>query len=192
MHWSRRAPTPRDSPRCELGCSLHEAQTSCIHQDVENRILAASHHGTRKNGSDPSGRSTLGTWSNRAIETVFSAAAIGVGDALLPDLATDGYSEWMSKSPTTMSLLRQLRKQQGASLRSAAAEIGIAPSQLSRLERGQRGLAHDVTERLSAYYGVPADVIAITNGEIPADVIHILREHPEEMARLRAQYGRRA
>jgi antitoxin component HigA of HigAB toxin-antitoxin module len=59
------------------------------------------------------------------------------------------------------SLLRDLRRQQGRSLRSAAADIGIAPSQLSRLERGQRGLALEVSERLSDHYGLPSEIIAL-------------------------------
>ncbi|MBB3043448.1 helix-turn-helix domain-containing protein [Nocardioides soli] len=95
----------------------------------------------------------------------------------------------MATSPTTASLLRELRRKQGTSLRTAAADIGIAPSQLSRLERGQRGLAPEVSERLSSYYGVPAELISITGGDVPADVLRILQEHPEEIERLRRQYG---
>lgn len=74
-------------------------------------------------------------------------------------------------------------------MRSAAADIGIAPSQLSRLERGQRGLASDLSERLSDYYGVAAEVIALDQGEVPDDVVRILQNHPEEMNRLRQLYG---
>ena len=102
------------------------------------------------------------------------------------------YTREVATSPTTANLLRELRRKQGSSLRSAAADIGIAPSQLSRLERGQRGLAPEVSERLSHYYNVPAELISITGGEVPADVIRILQEHPEEIARLREQYGRPA
>ena len=87
------------------------------------------------------------------------------------------------------SLLRDLRQQQGRSLRSAAAEIGIAPSQLSRLERGQRSLGGEVSERLSEYYGVSSELLDLTQGEIPQDIVRILQEHPEVIGRLRAQYG---
>ncbi|WP_370107489.1 helix-turn-helix domain-containing protein [Nocardioides sp.] len=94
----------------------------------------------------------------------------------------------MPSTPSTANLLRELRRQQGRSLRSAAADIGVAPSQLSRLERGQRGLAPEVSERLSTYYGVSTDVIALAQGEVPADVIRILQAHPEAITELRHRY----
>jgi transcriptional regulator with XRE-family HTH domain len=87
------------------------------------------------------------------------------------------------------NLLRSLRRQQGRSLRSAAADIGVAPSQLSRIERGQRGLAEDVSHRIATYYGVPAEVIALSAGEVPADIVEILKAHPDLIVRLRAEYG---
>jgi len=95
----------------------------------------------------------------------------------------------MSATQNAASLLRELRHQQGRSLRSAAADIGIAPSQLSRLERGRRGLAVEVSERLSEYYGVSPEIIALAQGEIPLDILRIFQEHPEELERLRARYG---
>ena len=95
----------------------------------------------------------------------------------------------MTATQNAASLPCDLRRQQGRSLRSAAADIGIAPSQLSRLERGQRGLALEVSERLSEYYGVPSEIIALARGEVPTDIVRIFQEHPEELGRLRAHYG---
>ena len=95
----------------------------------------------------------------------------------------------MATTPTTANLLRDLRRQQGRSLRSAAADIGVAPSQLSRLERGQRGLAPEVSERLSTYYGISADVICLAQGEVPVDIVRILQAHPEEIENLRRRFG---
>lgn len=86
------------------------------------------------------------------------------------------------------SILRTLRREQGRSLRTAAADIGVAPSQLSRLERGQRGLAPEMSEKLSDYYGVSAEVISLSQGDIPADVLRILQAHPEALERLRELY----
>ena len=97
--------------------------------------------------------------------------------------------EGMAATQNAASLLRELRRQQGRSLRSAAADIGIAPSQLSRLERGQRGLALETSERLSDYYGVPSEILALARGEVPPDIVRIFQEHPEELERLRANYG---
>lgn len=94
----------------------------------------------------------------------------------------------MSKSESAASLLRDLRRKQGHTLRSAAAELGIAPSQLSRMERGQRSIGADAVERMSAYYRVPAEVIDLARGAAPADIVAILQAHPEEMASLREKY----
>jgi transcriptional regulator with XRE-family HTH domain len=95
----------------------------------------------------------------------------------------------MAETQNTADLLRSLRRRQGRSLRSAAADIGVAPSQLSRIERGQRTLAEGMPERLASYYGVPAEIIALAQGDVPEDVVRILQRHPEELDRLRASYG---
>lgn len=109
--------------------------------------------------------------------------------SMLPDVATLDRLDDVASTPRTANLLRELRRQQGRSLRSAAADIGVAPSQLSRLERGQRGLAPEMTERLSAYYGVPADVLFLAQGDVPTDIVQILRAHPEAIDHLRRRYG---
>jgi transcriptional regulator with XRE-family HTH domain len=95
----------------------------------------------------------------------------------------------MPKPETAASLLRDLRRQQGNSLRVAATEIGVAPSQLSRMERGERAVGDAVVLRLSEYYRVPPEVIALSQGQLPHDIVEILREHPEEIKRLRESYG---
>lgn len=95
----------------------------------------------------------------------------------------------MAETHSAANLLRALRRQQGRSLRSAAADIGVAASQLSRLERGQRGLTVGMPEKLASYYGVPAEIIALAQGEVPGDIVSILQLHPEELDRLRAEYG---
>jgi transcriptional regulator with XRE-family HTH domain len=99
------------------------------------------------------------------------------------------YSLHMTRSQSAASLLRDLRTQQGRTLRSAAADIGIAPSQLSRLERGHRSLGSEISQRLSNYYGVSPEVFGLAQGDIPQDIIGILQQHPEELERLRALYG---
>lgn len=95
----------------------------------------------------------------------------------------------MAGTEKAADLLRSLRQQQGRSLRTAAAEIGVAPSHLSRLERGQRGLNVNVSERMANYYGVSAEVIALCRGDVPDDVVQILQAHPELIERLRADYS---
>ncbi|MFB9311651.1 helix-turn-helix domain-containing protein [Nocardioides plantarum] len=95
----------------------------------------------------------------------------------------------MTSTDSAANLLRSLRRDQGRSLRTAAADIGVAPSQLSRLERGQRALGDGMPERLATYYGVPAEVIALAQGEVPEDIVRILQQHPDELDELRSRYA---
>ncbi len=95
----------------------------------------------------------------------------------------------MDGTENAANLLRALRREQGRSLRTAAADIGVAPSQLSRIERGQRSLGADVSERIATYYGVSAEMVSLSYGDIPGDVVQILQVHPELIERLRAEYG---
>ncbi|GAA5090733.1 hypothetical protein GCM10025760_16780 [Microbacterium yannicii] len=74
-------------------------------------------------------------------------------------------------------------------MRSAAADLGIAPSQLSRMERGQRSIADSTARRMSTYYSVPTEIVDLARGQAPADVVAILQRHPEEIDRLREKYG---
>lgn len=95
----------------------------------------------------------------------------------------------MAITPKTANLLRELRNSQGRSLRGAAADIGVAPSQLSRIERGQRGLAPEVSKRLSVYYEVSEDFILLSQGEVPQDIVQILANHPEVLDELRQRFS---
>lgn len=87
------------------------------------------------------------------------------------------------------SLLRELREEQGRTLRLAAGELGLAPSSLSRIERGERTVSANLTEKLADYYGVASELLGIAEGRLPDDLRAILLRHPEEIQRLRALYG---
>ena len=95
----------------------------------------------------------------------------------------------MAGTESAASLLRRLRQEQGRSLRTAAADIGIAPSQLSRLERGERKLGGNMSSRIASYYGVPPEAISLVRGDIPPDIIEIIRNNPELISRLRNEYS---
>ena len=93
--------------------------------------------------------------------------------------------------PTTMSLaelLREQRSRRGRSLREAANEMGIAPSQLSRMENGKRGMNATLGQVISSYYDIPPDILAIAEGRLPPDIAAILLRHPEELSSLRLKY----
>ena len=85
--------------------------------------------------------------------------------------------------------LRKLRESQGHSLRTAASELGLAASFLSRIERGERSYSPELGRRMADYYGVSSEFIDLADGKLPDDVIRILQDHPEEITRLRETYG---
>jgi transcriptional regulator with XRE-family HTH domain len=95
----------------------------------------------------------------------------------------------MPRRQTAASLLRELRRTQSRSLRTTAADLGLAPSYLSRLERGERGCTEELSRRLADYYGVSRELVELAEGRVPSDVVAILAEHPEELIRLRELYG---
>ena len=99
------------------------------------------------------------------------------------------YAQQVDGRKSAGRLLRELREAQKRNLRGAAEELGLAPSQLSRIERGERSLTPQASQRLANYYGIQSEALALAEGQIPADIVRILSEHPEELARLRALYG---
>lgn len=94
----------------------------------------------------------------------------------------------MESGESVASLLRELRKRKGHTLRFAATELGVAPSQLSRMERGERPVRDEAAQRLARYYGVPLEEIVVAQGQLPEDVVKILQAHPAEIAVLRKKY----
>ena len=86
-------------------------------------------------------------------------------------------------------LLRASRSERGESLRSAARNLGVDASYLSRVESGERRPSGELRRHLSDYYGIAEDELRLAAGDIPQDVIDILRHHPELIGRLRSEYG---
>jgi len=85
--------------------------------------------------------------------------------------------------------LRKLRESQGRSLRTAASELGLAASFLSRIERGERNYSPELGQRMAEYYGVSSESIDLADGKLPNDIVRILQDHPEEITRLRETYN---
>jgi transcriptional regulator with XRE-family HTH domain len=91
--------------------------------------------------------------------------------------------------PVVSDLLRSLREGAGKSLREAAGDIGVAPSHLSRLERGQASSSPELRERTAEYYGVNPELIDLAAGKIPADIVEILMANPKLLDQLRSKYS---
>lgn len=86
-------------------------------------------------------------------------------------------------------LLRDLREEQGRTLREAARALDVNPAYLSRVERGEKPASPAVIERASNYYDVPQELLALSRGRVPADIVQILQRHPDLLAELRSRYG---
>lgn len=95
----------------------------------------------------------------------------------------------MESGQSIGSYLRELREARRRSLRSAAADLGVAASHLSRIERGERNASRETTERIATYYRIDLEPMQLADGQVPLDIARILLEHPEELKRLRALYG---
>ena len=87
------------------------------------------------------------------------------------------------------SLLREVRESKGVSLRGAAKELEVDASYLSRVERGDKSASSRVLDRAARYYELPRERLEFAAGDLPADIVEILRTHPEIVERLRKTYG---
>lgn len=106
-----------------------------------------------------------------------------VNDASLSDVT--------SGEANLHELLRDLRERKGRSLREAAKELDIDPAHLSRVERGAKPASAAMLERASVYYDVPEELLALSRGVVPTDIVAILQQHPKLLDEMRAKYGTR-
>ncbi|MEU3768073.1 helix-turn-helix transcriptional regulator [Amycolatopsis keratiniphila] len=95
----------------------------------------------------------------------------------------------MTQEESAASFLRKLRRDQGRSLRMASTELGLAASQLSRLETGQRRFTPGMAKRVADYYGISSELIELADGRVPSDIVRILQRNPDELQRLREKYS---
>jgi transcriptional regulator with XRE-family HTH domain len=84
--------------------------------------------------------------------------------------------------------LRALREARGLGLRELARRLGLSPSYLSTLERGQLKTppAATVLRALAALYEVEADRLLLLAGRLPDDVRQLLLADPSLTRFLRA------
>lgn len=109
-----------------------------------------------------------------------------------PSVAKIGNTAYCKHMASTdlAALLKAARAAKGDSLRSAARQLGVDASYLSRVEAGERRPSEELRQRASHYYDVPDDQVQLAAGDVPSDILEILQRHPELIDRLRNDYGR--
>lgn len=86
--------------------------------------------------------------------------------------------------------LRQAREAKGLGLKSAAPEIGVTYTYLSKIETGTVLPSDETLDKLAAYYDLDGDALGILAGRLPEDVMKHLQDDPERaLAYLRKRFG---
>ena len=79
--------------------------------------------------------------------------------------------------------LRQLRQEQGLSLRHLAQSVGVAPSYMSDLEKGNRQLNFALLDKIcnglnadSEFRDTVRHGLTIERGELPPELVEVLKD----------------
>ena len=80
---------------------------------------------------------------------------------------------------------RKQKEDRQFSLRQVAARVGIEPTYLSKIERGELAPpSEETTRRLAAELGEDADVLLAMAGKVSSDLQAIIRKRPQLFAEL--------
>ncbi len=95
--------------------------------------------------------------------------------------------------PTFGRILRDLRRKAGLPVIKLATDLAVTKGFISRLENNDVGPSEEFVRRVAEYFGYDNDLLLLAAGKVPAEILGILREHPEEaLALLRRKFaGRR-
>lgn len=86
--------------------------------------------------------------------------------------------------------LRRLRSTRGIGIKRLAPDLGVTYSYLSKLENGDVGPSEEFVDRVSKYFSHDRNELMFAAGKVPADVLEILRNHPQDAVRfLRERFG---
>ena len=87
-------------------------------------------------------------------------------------------------------ILRELWLESGKGIKALAPELNVNYTYLSKLENGAIGPSHELIDRIADYFGFDRELLLLSAGKVPEDVLEILREHPvDAVASLRKQFG---
>jgi transcriptional regulator with XRE-family HTH domain len=93
--------------------------------------------------------------------------------------------------PRFARILRDLRSRTGVGIKRLAPELGVSYSYLSKLENGEALPSEDFVGRVAKHFDYDRDQLLISAGKIPAPILRILQDHPDEALEfLRERFGR--
>jgi transcriptional regulator with XRE-family HTH domain len=88
-------------------------------------------------------------------------------------------------------ILRELRGQKAVGIKRLAPELGVSYTYLSKLENNEIRPSEELVDRIAAYFNYDRDRLLLSAGKVPAEILTILREHPDDaIAFLRDRFGR--
>jgi len=88
-------------------------------------------------------------------------------------------------------LLRQLRLTSGLGIKRLAPELGVNYTYLSKLENNQISPSAQLVSRVAEYFGYDRNQLLLSAGKVPAEILEILRENPDDAIELlRKHFGR--
>jgi transcriptional regulator with XRE-family HTH domain len=86
--------------------------------------------------------------------------------------------------------LRELRAHSGLGIKRLAPELGVSYTYLSKLENGEVRPSEQLVYRVARYFKCDADRLLLAAGKVPAEILEILRNNPDEaLDFLRRRFG---
>jgi transcriptional regulator with XRE-family HTH domain len=87
-------------------------------------------------------------------------------------------------------ILRRLRYSRGVGIKSLAPDLGVKYSYLSKLEGGDVNSTEELVGCVSRCFKHDESELLLAAGNVPADVLEILRKHPQDAVNfLRERFG---
>ena len=77
-------------------------------------------------------------------------------------------------------LFRRLRKEAGMGIKRLAPELGVTYSYLSKLENGATLPSEKLVYKTAQYFSCDPNPLLLAAGKVPADILRILQENPED------------
>lgn len=78
------------------------------------------------------------------------------------------------------TLLKQLRKKKGMSIKKLAVDLGVNYTYISKLENSKVSPSSAVINKFANYFDYNADELTVIAGKIPEDIKEILMNNPKE------------